>query len=108
MARANLNKSKKVLTSATTASKYIPKKPGICINRNPPFQTQVYLVKLSQNVSIVKQDLLNKQKLPFSDQLSTLICLRNLRTAPYFYSVDLGLKGGISIDADSGLLGYVL
>ena len=32
MARANLNKSKKVLTSPTTASKYIPKRPRICIN----------------------------------------------------------------------------
>ena len=26
----------------------------------------------------------------------------------YFYKVNLGLKGGISIDADSGPLGYVL
>ena len=43
MARANLNKSKKVLTSTTTASKYIPKRPRICINWNPPFQTQIYL-----------------------------------------------------------------
>ena len=32
MARANLNKSKKVLTSTTSASKYIPKRPRICIN----------------------------------------------------------------------------
>ena len=32
MARANLNKSKKVLTSTITASKYIPKRPRICIN----------------------------------------------------------------------------
>jgi hypothetical protein len=32
MARANRNKSKKVLTSTTTASKYMPKRPIICIN----------------------------------------------------------------------------
>ena len=32
MARANLNKSKKVWNSTTTASKYIPKRPRICIN----------------------------------------------------------------------------
>ena len=32
IARANLKKSKKVLTSTTTASKYIPKRPRICIN----------------------------------------------------------------------------
>ena len=62
MARANLNKSKKVLTSTTTASKYIPKRPRICINWNPPFQTQIYLVKVPLNVNIVKQDLLNKKQ----------------------------------------------
>ena len=32
MARANLNKSEKVWNSTTTASKYIPKRPRICIN----------------------------------------------------------------------------
>ena len=32
MARDNLNKSKKVLTFTTTASKYITKRPRICIN----------------------------------------------------------------------------
>ena len=32
MARANLNKSKKVLTSTTIVSKYIPKMSRICIN----------------------------------------------------------------------------
>ena len=41
MARANLNKSKKVLTSTTTASKYIPMRPRVCINWNPPFQTSL-------------------------------------------------------------------
>ena len=61
MAWANLNKSKKVLTSTTTASKYIPKRPKICINWNPPFQTQIYLVKVPLNVNIVKQDLANKK-----------------------------------------------
>ena len=63
MDSANLNKSKKVSTSTTTASKYIPKRPRICINWNPPFQTQIYLVKVPLNVNIVKQDLLNKKKL---------------------------------------------
>ena len=62
MARTNLNKSKKVLTSTTTVSKYILKRPRICINWNPPFQTQIYLVKVPLNVNIVKQDLLNKKQ----------------------------------------------
>ena len=39
MARANLNKSKKVLTSTNTASKCIPMRPRIYINWNPPSQT---------------------------------------------------------------------
>ena len=62
MAKNNLNKGKKVLTSTTTASKYMPKRPRICINWNPPFQTQIYLVKVPLNVNIVKQDLLNKKQ----------------------------------------------
>ena len=62
MDSANLNKSKKVSTSTTTASKYIPKRPRICINWNPPFQTQIYLVKVPLYVNVVKQDLLNKKQ----------------------------------------------
>ena len=46
-------------TYTTTASKYITKRPRICINWNPTFQTQIYLVKVPLNVSIVKQDLLH-------------------------------------------------
>ena len=37
-------KVKKVLTSTTTASKYIPKRPRICINWNPPFQTSLHKI----------------------------------------------------------------
>ena len=44
MARANLNKSKQVLTSTTTASKYIPRRPRISINWNPPFQTSLHKI----------------------------------------------------------------
>ena len=62
MARANLKKSKKVLTFTTTASKCMPKRPRICINWNLPFQTQIYLVKVPLNVNIVKQDLLHKKQ----------------------------------------------
>ena len=34
----------------------------ICINWNPPFQTQIYLVKVPINVNIVKQDLHHKKQ----------------------------------------------
>ena len=53
MARANLNKSEWLVTNTTAALKYIPKRPRICINWNPPFQTQIYLVKVPLNVSVV-------------------------------------------------------
>ena len=62
MARANLNKSKKVSNSTTMASKYIPKRPRICINWNSPLQTQIYLVHVPLNVNTVKQDLLHKKQ----------------------------------------------
>ena len=39
MAIANLNKSKRVLTNTTAASKYIPRRTRISINWNLPFQT---------------------------------------------------------------------
>ena len=73
MARANLNKSKKVLTSTTTELKHIPKRPKICISWNPPFQTS--LLKIFKNC---------------------------------FLWSKFGSERGISIDADSGSLGYVL
>ena len=61
MAGANLNRIKKVLTFITT-SKYISKRLRICINSNPPFQTQIYLVKRPRNVNFVQQDLPNKKQ----------------------------------------------
>ena len=85
MARANLNKSVWLVTNTTTASKYIPNRTRICIYWNPLFQTQIYLVKVPLNVNIVKQDLLNKKQ---------------------FYEVRS--ERGISINTDSGPLGYVL
>jgi hypothetical protein len=42
MARANLNENEKFSTNTTSASKFISKRPRICINRNPPFQTSLY------------------------------------------------------------------
>ena len=60
MARANVNNSVWLVTNTPTASKYIPKWTKIYINWNPPFLTQIYLVKVPLNVNIVKQDLLHK------------------------------------------------
>ena len=62
MATANLNKSRKVMNSTTAASKYIPRRPRISINWNPPFQTQIYFVKVPLNMNIVKQDYLQKKQ----------------------------------------------
>ena len=82
-ARANLYKSKKVLTSTTTASKYIPKRPRICINWNPSFQTSLH--KIFKNCYLLS-------KLCF-----TMFTFRGSWV----------WKGVISIDAFSGPLGYV-
>ena len=41
IARTNLNKSEWLVTNTTAESKHIRKRPRICINWNPPFQTQI-------------------------------------------------------------------
>ena len=44
MAMANLNKSEELVTNTTAASKYMPKRPRICINGNLPFQTLLHKI----------------------------------------------------------------
>ena len=44
MARVNLNKSEELVTNTTVASKYIPKRSKICINRNPLSQTSLHKI----------------------------------------------------------------
>ena len=39
-----------------------PKRPESASIEIPPFQTQIYLVKIPLNVNIVKQDLLDKKQ----------------------------------------------
>ena len=53
MARANLNKSEWLVTNTTAASKYIPKRPRICINWNPPFRP--HFIKVSKAVNLTSQ-----------------------------------------------------
>ena len=48
MATANLNKSEEFVTNTTAASNYIPRRPRISINCNPPFQTLLH--KISKEV----------------------------------------------------------
>ena len=45
MATANLNKNEDLVTNTTAASKYIPRRPRISINLNPPFQTSLHFFK---------------------------------------------------------------
>ena len=44
MATANLKKSEEFVTNTTAASKYIPRRPRISINWNPPFQTSLHKI----------------------------------------------------------------
>ena len=91
MTRANLNKSEWLVTNTTAASNYIPKRPRICINWNPPFRP--HFIKFSNPVSYISYEV------NLASQCSHLEVL---------YYANLGLKGGISIYADSGSLMYVL
>ena len=90
MARANLNKSKKVSTFTIAASKYIPKRPRICIHWNYLFQTLLHIIF--------------KNCFLWSKSCFTMFTFRCTFTK---WIWDWKLKG-ISIDADSGPLGYVL
>ena len=67
MARANLNKSKKVLTNTTAASKYIPRRPRISINWNPPFQNSLH--KISKEVFFRLTTFFFRNKIFFKKQL---------------------------------------
>ena len=57
MARANLNKSEWLVTNTSTASKYIPKRPRICINWNPTFRPHIlnFSKSVSYEVNITSQ-----------------------------------------------------
>ena len=64
MATANIKKSLELVTNTTAASKYIPRRPRISINWNPPFQTQIYLLnskkqKNSKNFESLRKFLKN-------------------------------------------------
>ena len=63
MATANLKKSEDFVTNITAATKYIPRRPRISINWNPPFQTQIYLVNSKKY--IIFQKFLNRSKFFF-------------------------------------------
>jgi hypothetical protein len=68
MARANLNKTEWLVTNTTAASKYIPKRPRICNNWNPPLgphyikfsKTASYEVNLTSQHSHLEVLLLSK------------------------------------------------
>jgi len=48
MARVNFNKSEELVTNTTAASKYIPKRSRICINKIPSFRP--HFIKFSKIV----------------------------------------------------------
>ena len=89
MARADLDKSNELVTNTTTASKYIPRCPRICINWNPLFQTSLH--KIFKNCFL------------WSKSCLAMFTFREVLLLSKF-----GLKGGILIDAHSETLRYVL
>ena len=88
MARANL---KKVNTSQLLLPQHqstYPRGPESASIEIPPIGPKIFFVNVALNVNIVKQDLLNKKTV--------------------FENLWSEVWTGISIDADSGPLGYVL
>ena len=72
------------MTNTTTASKYMPKRPRICINGNPPFRP--HIIKISKTVLY---------EVNLTSQFSHLEVL---------LITNLGLKGGFQIMQILGLL----
>ena len=114
MAIANLNKSVWLVTNTTAASKYIPRRTRISINWNPTFQTSLH--KISKKVFFRLTIFFFRNKKCFSQKqlLFSFLCIvkqkKNSDQSEIFWNLHHknGLKGGISIDADSGPPRYVL
>ena len=60
MAIVNLNKSEDFMTNTTEASKYIPRRPRISINWNPPFQTSLHKISKVDFFRLTKNFFRNK------------------------------------------------
>ena len=68
MARANLNKIVWLVTNTKAASKFIPGRPRISINWNPPFQTSLH--KISKEVFFrLTTFFFRNKKILFKEQL---------------------------------------
>jgi hypothetical protein len=93
MARANLNKSKNVLTSTTSTSKYVvhtQKAQNLYQLKSPPFRP--HFIKFSKTVFY---------------EVNLVSQCSHLSRGTFTNWIWI-CKGGIPIDADSGPLGYVL
>ena len=106
MATVNLNKSEEFVTNNTAASKYIPRRPRISINWNPPFQTFFTLCFLKK---IKNQKISDRSEIFFCFTIHKKLNKSCYSKKNFFWNfMKWGLKGGISIDADSGPPRYVI
>ena len=108
------------MTNTTAASKYIPRRPRISINWNPPFQTSLH--KISKEVFFRLTTFFFQEQKNFVQGTTSvqffMYCKakKNFGAIRKFLKIFIfgnlhhkkGLKGGISIDADSGPPRYVL
>ena len=119
MATANLNKSVWLVTNTTAASKYISRRPRISINWNPPLQTSLHKISkvefLDQHFFFLEQNFFFQettfvQFFMYCKAKKNFGAIRKFLKKLIFKNLlhKKGLKGGISIDADSGPPRYVL
>ena len=75
MARANLKKSVWLVTNTTTASKFIPRRPRISINWNPPFQTSLHKILKEVLFRLTIFFFRNKKSLSKKQLLFSFLCI---------------------------------
>ena len=98
MARANLNKSVWLVTNTTAASKYIPRRPRISINWNPPFQTSLHKISEVIFFRLTKKFFRNKKKNSKEQLWFSFLCIVKQKKIWVW-------KGGFQLMLILGLLG---
>ena len=90
MARANLKKSVWLVTNTTTASKFIPRRPRISINWNPPFQTSLHKILKEVLFRLTIFFFRNKKSLSKKQLLFSFLCIvkqKKIRSDPKFFEI---------------------
>ena len=102
MATANLKKSEEFMTNATAASKYIPRRPRISINWWHFLWCKFPKIKIFKKWRIAPKFFFALQYRKKWTKVVPEKKIVSLKKSFFWNFMKWGLKGGISIDADSG------